>query len=133
MKANDVTLEDQLSFARRARDYWNGDGTKPAEMHRAISMPDTWNALVSTLEEHDGMRRLVARQSELLCAVVNVIRGEPPPDTLWSHHDAPRLVADLKNWAAAMEASRNFWQTLANDRADVIIRLQGIIDDHQKS
>ena len=38
---------------------------------------------------------LVEKQSKLLTGVVNAIKGEPPELTLWSHHDAPDLVAGL--------------------------------------
>ena len=38
---------------------------------------------------------LVEKQSKLLTGVVNAIKGEPPELTLWSHHDAPALVAEL--------------------------------------
>jgi hypothetical protein len=125
MKPTDVTLHDQLSFARRARDYWttgqsNGQGKQP----RAISMADTWTALVFSLEDYENIRTVCARQFKVLTDVVNAVKGDPPPDTLWSHHDAADLVRDLKKWAVAMEDSRNFWQGLANERAEEIARLQ---------
>lgn len=40
-----------------------------------------------------NMHDLTQRQADLLRGVVNAIRGEPPADTLWSHHDAPALAA----------------------------------------
>jgi len=45
--------------------------------------------------EASGSDRLIGRQGSLLTAAVNVLRGAPPEDTLWSHHD----VADLaRQW-----------------------------------
>lgn len=40
-----------------------------------------------------GLHDLTMRQSALLTGVVNAVRGEPPNDTLWSHHDAPAITA----------------------------------------
>src|SRR5258708_8329368 len=42
--------------------------------------------------EENASYELVARQGDLLTGVVNALRGEPPPDTLWSHHDAAELA-----------------------------------------
>lgn len=38
---------------------------------------------------------LVQRQGKLLTGVVNALKGEPPDDTSWSHHDAPELAAKM--------------------------------------
>ena len=48
---------------------------------------------ISELEsEEDGSYELIQRQSDLLTKSVNLIKGNPPEDTLWSHHDLPELV-----------------------------------------
>jgi hypothetical protein len=39
--------------------------------------------------EETALHDLVSRQAELLTGVVNALRGAPPPDTMYSHHDAP--------------------------------------------
>ena len=46
--------------------------------------------------EADFSYRLTSKQGRLLSKVVNIVKGEPPEDTLWSVHDAPELVAALK-------------------------------------
>lgn len=49
----------------------------------------------SDADEVLGMHDLIQGQGDLLTGVVNAIRGAPPDDTLWSHHDAPQLAAEL--------------------------------------
>lgn len=57
--------------------------------------------LVASFVQHDdadevlGMHDLIQGQGQLLTGVVNAIRGAPPDDTLWSHHDAPQLAVEL--------------------------------------
>ena len=46
-------------------------------------------------EERDA-DALIQRQAALLTGVVNALKGPPPPDTLWSHHDAPELAAQAR-------------------------------------
>jgi hypothetical protein len=113
-----VPLEDQLAFARRARDYWTGKITGEAtHMGRPISMSDTWEAIVRTLEQYQ-------KTELLLTETLNAMKGPPLLNVQWSHLDAPRFAKELKNWAVAMENSRNFWQDVANDRAVEIRRLE---------
>jgi hypothetical protein len=53
-------------------------------------------------EETDCNYRLLSRQNRLLSATVNVLRGDPPDDTLWSVHDVVELAAELKAQNAAL-------------------------------
>ena len=73
---------------------------------------------------------LIERQAELLTGVVNAIRGEPPEDTLWSHHDAPKLAQDLnqeneglRERARGGEAVTDEGGTMASDTDDLVKRL----------
>jgi hypothetical protein len=45
-------------------------------------------------EEILGMHDLIEAQGRLLSGAVNALRGEPPPDTLWSHHDVAELARE---------------------------------------
>lgn len=47
------------------------------------------------------------RQGHLLTATVNVLRGDPPPLTSWSHHDIPELAADLVAEAESLRPLRD--------------------------
>lgn len=40
---------------------------------------------------------LSQRQATLLEGVVNALRGPPPDNMLWSHHDAPQLALQVSN------------------------------------
>lgn len=119
----EVTLEEQLSFARRARDYWTGE-RRDVESQRPIHMAETWTAVVHSLEQYQ-------KTIGLLNGVCEALWG--PAGTPWSHELTPAAVADLKKWAMVMEQSRNFWQSIANDRADEIIRLQEGSNDQQQN
>jgi len=48
--------------------------------------------LKESQDEEDAAYKLTQRQSDLLTGVVNALRGPPPEDTWWSHHDAPQLA-----------------------------------------
>lgn len=59
--------------------------------------------------ENNFTTELCNRQADLLRGVVNALKGAPPPDTTWSHHDAPELA--LK----AAKALREIALLCAND------------------
>lgn len=61
---------------------------------------------------------LLGRQGDLLTATVNVLRGDPPELTTWSHHDVAELAAGLMS-------------ERARDRAEVE-RLKGVLDRVQQ-
>ena len=48
-------------------------------------------------EAHEvlGLQDLADRQAQLLTEAVNVLRGEPPSDTLWSHHDIGEIAREI--------------------------------------
>ena len=46
-------------------------------------------------QEQKFARETTRRQSNLLTSVVNTLRGEPPPLTVWSHYDTPMLAQAL--------------------------------------
>lgn len=56
------------------------------ERDRLTAERDEWK------EEWEGCCKTIRRQAELLTAAVNLLRGDPPEDTLWSHHDIAELV-----------------------------------------
>lgn len=63
--------------------------------------------LVDFEAEVAGMHQLIVRQADLLRDTINVLRGEPPELTWWSHHDvaehARRVVAERDQLHAAIE------------------------------
>ncbi len=61
-------------------------------------------------EESDAATALCSRQAELLTEVVDALRGKPPADVAWSHHDAgelARLFRDVydKRWSGEEQAA----------------------------
>lgn len=71
--------------------------------------------LADVKAEEDNSYQLVARMGALLKGVVNALRGAPPPDTLWSYHDAPdRAQAAIDERNAAIELLRE-WGTSYDD------------------
>src|SRR5882757_5661032 len=67
-----------------------------------------YDALAAELAEEkietENACDLIARQGDLLRGVVNALRGEPPPDTLWSHHDVIILAAQMAQRVRDLEA-----------------------------
>lgn len=62
-----------------------------------IELKDDDRVVAIYTNQHDadevlGMHDLIERQGRLLSGVVIAIRGAPPEDTSWSHHDAPELA-----------------------------------------
>jgi len=57
---------------------------------------EEYEALAKELKESEEEEafayELTQRQSSLLTGVVDALRGPPPEDTWWSHHDAPELA-----------------------------------------
>lgn len=49
----------------------------------------------SVANEILGSHDLITAQGRLLNGVVDAIRGAPPDDVLWSHHDAPELARQM--------------------------------------
>ena len=62
-----------------------------AMLARAVENLEDYATLA---EEYDG---ILQRQGDLLTSTVNVLRGDPPPLTTWSHHDIPELARALKD------------------------------------
>jgi len=78
------------------------DVTVLSELVRADEAQKTAEWLIE--EETHGYGLLLSRQSEQLMKTANVLRGDPPPLTQWSHHD----VAER---AAAVVAERDHWRS----------------------
>ncbi len=79
-----LELIARVSNAEAAYDCHGGPGTTQ----------DACGACITCLKrEADGLHDLIARQSQLLTAAVNALKGPPPPLTLWSHHDVAELAA----------------------------------------
>ena len=51
--------------------------------------------IVELEAEEECSYELIKRQADLLTRSVNLIKGDPPELTLWSHHDLPELIKDL--------------------------------------
>lgn len=66
--------------------------------------------------EENASYELVARQGDLLTGVVNALRGNPPPDTSWSHHDAAELAQKAVIRIAGLEALLKGINDTDNDR-----------------
>lgn len=62
------------------------------------------NRIAELEEEEVSMTDVIIRQGDLLRGVVNALKGPPPPDTSWSHHDAPELAQNLVNELAAIRS-----------------------------
>jgi hypothetical protein len=74
--------------------------------------------------EADHNYRLISRQGRLLSATVNTLRGDPPEDTLWSHHDVAELasatVARLREATDIIKGSHYFHsEDFAEDPKDL--------------
>lgn len=70
------------------------------------AIADLPTAARKLLDEVEASDKLIQRQGKLLTGVVNAINGDPPPDTLWSHHDAPKLAQALRDEVEALRADR---------------------------
>jgi len=68
--------------------YWD-DGAADDEQPIALFFDED--------EMHEYLHHpvLIQRQGQLLTAAVNALRGDPPPDTSWSHHDVAERALDL--------------------------------------
>lgn len=109
---HDTTADDQESAEadsrRRARAAWNDQ--------RAVAALQAERDALRAEEESSAA--LIQRQSDLLTGAVNVLRGDPPSDTLWSHHDVAELARATKERAeraeSALEALRGQVDGLAH-------------------
>lgn len=55
--------------------------------------------------ESDESHALIVKQSDLLTATVNALRGEPDELTLWSHHDVAELARALVDEVQRLRAA----------------------------
>lgn len=81
-------------------------------------------ATKSDADEVLGQHDLIIGQGHLLTGVVNAIRGAPPDDTLWSHHDAPELARqamDHLNQLAIFAALMRGMLPVCADTAKILI------------
>ncbi len=76
--------------------------------------------LAALREEVEDQAGLIKRLSDLLNSAVNVLRGPPPDDTLWSFHDvaerAEALRARVAELEADAEAGRKLWAYMVKNR-----------------
>lgn len=63
-------------------------------------------------KEEEALSKLVGRQANLLRGVARALKGPPPEDTLWSHHDLPEVataaIAERDARIAALETFRTY-------------------------
>lgn len=69
-------------------------------------------ALRESVDEYDG---ILGRQSDLLTATVNVLRGDPPPLTTWSHHDVAERAQSVVTERDALRAKVDAIRALCDD------------------
>jgi len=81
--------------------------------------------LAEAQSECAHLQELVIRQGEKLRAVVNALRGPPPPDTAWSVHDAPELA--VATVAELAEARRDV-EALRTERAELYLEQERLRD-----
>lgn len=64
--------------------------------------------LAALREEVEDQAGLIKRLSDLLNSAVNVLRGPPPDDTLWSFHDVAERAEALRARVAELEAALRY-------------------------
>lgn len=83
----------------------NDDTLELAKKLRGMVLPRGYNTAVliqaaRTLEwlaeEDQSSHELILRQSKLLRNTAEALRGTPPPNVSWSHHDLPELARELR-------------------------------------
>jgi hypothetical protein len=65
-------------------------------------------------EEIESYHHLTTLQSKLLSDTVKVLRGTPPANTLWSHHDVAELAEKLMKEKKVLQRKLNEYRALAN-------------------
>lgn len=89
-----VAAEEWLE-AQFAKFDFGGFNEPEAEEVRAVFMNTMRPATYELFEDDVRACDLINRQGKKLRAIVNMIRGEPAENTLWSTHDADLLVSDV--------------------------------------
>ena len=86
---------------------------------------DQAKARIAELEaENADSDSLIERQSSLLTAAVNVLRGAPPVNMLWSHHDIADIARQLVDRAHAIESERDSWKARAENAEKTLAAVQ---------
>jgi hypothetical protein len=113
-----VTAEKWLEDQFEKFDF-EGFSDKDKSEVRAVFMNTMRPAVYEMVEEADRAHDLIGRQSKQLRKIVALVRGEPPPDMLWSTHDASLLVQDL---ADKVKAGKEALMTLAKFVENVTLK-----------
>lgn len=95
----------------KKRQTLSGDGVRHAveNFRRHVA-----RGRIAELEaESADSDQLIERQSSLLTATVNMLRGAPPSGTLWSHHDVADLARQWVDRAHVAESERDSWKARA--------------------
>lgn len=101
------------TLAGYAADRAHGDLDQDA-MRATVEALDAAKKRIAELEaESADSDQLIGLQSSLLTATVNMLRGAPPSDTLWSHHDVADLARQWVDRAHAAESERDSWKARA--------------------
>lgn len=91
-----MTIEAAELAKRKLIEALNLAGGSPLAFR---AMTEVTIAIDKLAEEIEDMRALCDKLSDILTRTVNVLRGEPPPLTLWSWHDLPELASAAKQEA----------------------------------
>ena len=79
--------------------------------HTVEEMTEARRLYAERWAEREGLNDetsvLISRQADLLTRTVNILRGDPPPLTSWSHHDIPELAAEKVSEVARLTAERD--------------------------
>lgn len=103
-EAYPIDVWPELSEEERERVGKNVISRISAGMGRHCSniMGEAADALAEATTDIDCQDALISGQAKLLRHTVNILRGPPPDDTLWSHHDVPELAALISKHQAQL-------------------------------
>lgn len=95
-----ATLLEKIESVSRSRTASGDALIVPIEKLREVLEAER-----AECEECDGghLTKLIDRQAALLTAAVNALKGEPPKNTLWSHHDVAELATAMRARAETAE------------------------------
>lgn len=96
---------------------------------RAAHAAEVERVTAELKQENEENFALITKQSNLLTATVNALRGDPPDDVLWSHHDIPDLAKELRERIERLEEAKN---TAYAERQKMVQSLTFIFPAHMK-
>ena len=105
--------------------------------HTAEEMAEARRLYAEKWAEREGLNdetfALISRQSDLLTRTVNILRGDPPPLTSWSHHDLPELAAEKVSEVARLTAERDALAAAHARESEKVWKVEEVMDDIEGS